>query len=81
MVVAEVNSAEPGVLTSERSRFHRNGLVTKWKDPSRAGPSDPSQQVRVEPVARSPGCVEGLRFNEMATGTNFPRRKGYRPRK
>jgi hypothetical protein len=55
MVVAEVNSAEPGVLASERSRFHRNGLVTKWKDPSRAGPSDPSQQVRVEPVSRSPG--------------------------
>src|SRR6266516_7207113 len=63
MVVAEVNSAEPGVLASERSRFHRNGLVTKWKDPSRAGPSDPSHQVRVEPVARSPGCVEGLNFN------------------
>jgi hypothetical protein len=49
MVVAEVNSAEPGVLASERSRFHRNGLVTKWKDPSRAGPSDPSQQVRWSP--------------------------------
>jgi hypothetical protein len=80
MVVA-VNSAEPGVLASERSRFHRNGLVGKRKDPSRARPSDPSQQVRVEPVARSAGCVEGLRFNEMATGTNFPRRKGYRARK
>jgi hypothetical protein len=55
MAVAEVNSAEPGVLASERSRFHRNGRVTKWKDPSRPGLSDPSQQVRVEPVARSPG--------------------------
>ena len=41
MLVAEVNSAESGVLASERSRFHRNGLVRKRKDPSRAGPSDP----------------------------------------
>jgi hypothetical protein len=31
--------------------------------------------------ARSAGRVEGLRFNEMATGANSPRRKGYRPRK
>ena len=54
MLVAEVNSAESGVLASERSRFHRNGLlVRKRKDPSRAGPSDPSQQVRL--VARSTG--------------------------
>ena len=44
MLVAEVNSAESGVLASERSRFHRNGLVRKRKDPSRAGPSDPSSR-------------------------------------
>jgi hypothetical protein len=81
MVVAEVNAAEPGVLASERSRFHRNGLVRKRKDPSGAGPSDPSQQVRVELVARSTGCVAGLSFNETATGTSFPRCKGYRMRK
>jgi hypothetical protein len=55
MVVADVNSAELGVLASERSRFHRNGLVKKRKDPSRARASDTSQQVRVEPVARFPG--------------------------
>jgi hypothetical protein len=55
MVVAEVNSSEPGVLASERSRFHRNGLVRKREDPFRAGPSDPSEQVRVELVARSIG--------------------------
>ncbi len=65
MVVAEVNSAEPGVLASERSRFHRNGLVGKRKNPSRARPSDPSQQVRAEVVARSPGWVEGWSFNKM----------------
>jgi hypothetical protein len=29
MAVAEVNSAEPGVLASERSRFHRNGLSSR----------------------------------------------------
>jgi hypothetical protein len=52
---AEVNSSEPGVLASERSRFHRNGLVRKREDPFRAGPSDPSEQVRVELVARSIG--------------------------
>ena len=32
MVVAEINSAEPGVLASERSCFHRNGLARKRKD-------------------------------------------------
>ena len=54
-MIAEVNSYELGVLASERSRFHRNGLVRKRKYPSRVRPSDPSQQVRVDPVARSPG--------------------------
>jgi len=55
MVVAEVNSREPGVLASERSRFHRNGLVRKREDPFRVRLSDPSEQVRVELVARSIG--------------------------
>jgi hypothetical protein len=50
MLVAEVNSAAPGVLASERSRFHRNGLVSKRNDPSRDRPSD---RVRMEPMAGS----------------------------
>ena len=73
MLVAEVNSTESGVFASERSRFHRNGLARKRKDPSRTGPSDPSQQVRAELVARS--TVEGLSFNKMViAGTSLAAR-------
>ena len=81
MLVAEVNSAESGVLASERSRFHRNGLVSKRKDPS------PSRAKR--PVAAGPGGARGalhrpsrgIEFQQDGHCRNFPRRQYYRTRK